>query len=263
MPKPLGAERKTKMLAAVQYAGIQRASWNCMAWTNASGRIQTHITGAVPGLAPEKRPFLVYDLEIEDRMEKTSPTPRVHPLWFRGKPTTPRTETTIQLPAGTPPPFPRLRHAKTDGIRFKRTCKLKGNTFTVIEDRWLTTRATPATEYARLQFPPRAQGRSEDSLILRAVVRQVAPSVDHWPCAGLSCPSAPLAGSSLDISQRWATKPFARRLRPCRVLSAAAHRSHKALWQPKLAPPLKVRACSRYSRSKPKACFSTGPAKRG
>jgi hypothetical protein len=57
---------------------------------------------------------------------------------------------------------------KTDAIRFKRSCKLEGDTFTVVEDRWLSPARLPATEYPRLrQFHQELKTASEDSLILR------------------------------------------------------------------------------------------------
>ncbi|MBK7688614.1 MAG: DUF3857 domain-containing protein [Elusimicrobia bacterium] len=168
MPKPLAEKEKQKMLAAV-HAGIQEGVMELHGVDQRFGRIQAHITGTAPGLAQKNGPFLVYDLEIEDRMENFPDSPRVHPLWFRETDYA-RSETTIQLPAGHGVDhLPRGFDMKTDGIRFKRTCKLKGNTFSVIEDRWLTPARLPATEYARLrQFHQELKAASEDSLILRA-----------------------------------------------------------------------------------------------
>ncbi|HMU75642.1 MAG TPA: transglutaminase-like domain-containing protein, partial [Elusimicrobiota bacterium] len=98
MPKPLAEKEKQKMLAAV-HAGIQEGVMELHGVDQRFGRIQAHITGAVPGLAQKNGPFLVYALEVEDRMENFPDSPRVHPLWFR-EPDYARTETTIQLPAG-------------------------------------------------------------------------------------------------------------------------------------------------------------------
>ncbi|MBK7544124.1 MAG: DUF3857 domain-containing protein [Elusimicrobia bacterium] len=167
MPKPLADKSKQVMLAAI-HAGIQDGAIEFQGVDQRFGPIQTRITGTAPGLAQKNGPFLVYALEVEDRMENFPDSPRVHPLWFTVTDYA-HTETVVQLPAGHSVVHrPRNFDMKTDGIRFKRACKLEGNRFTVIEDRWLTPARLPATEYHRLrQFHQELKNASEDNLILR------------------------------------------------------------------------------------------------
>jgi transglutaminase-like putative cysteine protease len=167
MPKPLADKSKQIMLAGV-HAGIQDGAIEFQGVDQRFGRIQTHITGTATDFAQKNGPFLVYALELEDRMRSFPDSPRVHPLWFTVIDYA-HTETVVQLPAGHSVVHrPRNFDMKTDGIRFKRACKLEGNRFTVIEDRWLTPARLPATEYHRLrQFHQELKNASEDNLILR------------------------------------------------------------------------------------------------
>jgi hypothetical protein len=167
MPELLATKMKQEFLTAAQ-PGILDGVFGYVGVDQRFGRIQAHITGTVPGIAKKNGPFLVYDLDIEDRMKDFPESPRVHPLWFTDTDYA-HTEAVVQIPAGyAVEHLPRDFDMKTDAIRFKRSCKLEGDTFTVVEDRWLSPARLPATEYPRLrQFHQELKTASEDSLILR------------------------------------------------------------------------------------------------
>jgi transglutaminase-like putative cysteine protease len=167
MPELLATKMKQEFLTAAQ-PGILDGAFDYAGVDQRFGRIQARITGRAPGIAKKNGPFLVYDLDIEDRMQGFPESPRVHPLWFSDTDYA-HTEAVVQLPAGyAVEHLPRDFDMKTDAIRFKRSCKLEGDTFTVVEDRWLSPARLPATEYPRLrQFHQELKTASEDSLILR------------------------------------------------------------------------------------------------
>ncbi len=177
MPKLLKNKLEQEMLTAAA-AGIQDGSLEFQGVDQRFGRIQSRMTGTVPGIAKKNGPFLVLAMDIENRMGDFPETSRTHPLWFTETDYT-RTETVVQLPAGYAlEHLPRDFDMKTDHIRFKRACKLEGNTFTVTEDRWLSPARLPPTDYARLrQFHQELKTASEDSLILRqkGVVEALRP----------------------------------------------------------------------------------------
>lgn len=168
MPKPLAEKSKQVLLAGV-HAGIQDGVLEFKGVNQRFGRVQSHITGTVPGFAQKNGPLLIFAFEIEDHMQAFPNSPRIHPLWFTDTDYA-HTETVVQLPAGySVVHLPQDFDMKTDGFRFKRACKRKGNSLTVIEDRWLTPARVPATKYQRLrQFHQDLKTATEDSLILRA-----------------------------------------------------------------------------------------------
>ncbi len=169
MPKLLADKMKQELLTAAQ-PGIQEGAVNYVGVDQRFGRIQIHLAGTAPGLAKKNGTFLVYDLDIEDRMEGFPDSSRVHPLWFTATDYD-HTEAVVQLPAGyAVEHLPRDFDLKIETLRFKRACKLEGNTFTVVEDRWLSPARLPAEAYPRLrQFHQELKTASEDSLILRDI----------------------------------------------------------------------------------------------
>lgn len=167
LPPALQEKFKQECLAELE-SGMEQGEIKFLNADQRFGRVPVHVNGRVPNLAKLAGPLLVYDLEPEDHLAKFPEGPRAHPLWFTGT-SYARTETALHIPAGyRVEHLPKDFEKATDYIRFKRTCRLKGDTFTVVEERWVTSARLPATEYGRLRrFHQQLKDASIDSLILR------------------------------------------------------------------------------------------------